>query len=333
MGNSERKNDLMRVLKNKKTLIAVGSIASAAGSFKIAKRKKETEPKPNSKAVVVLGSGRSGTSVLARAINIAGVDLGSGFIKTNQTNPKGFFENKKIVNTHKKIGEILKKRPFPKGFPYFDDVRPYRNELKDYIQEEFFNKKVWGWKDPRNNEFLEMWKGILKEINVEGNYLIIIRNPVDVIASYKRAYDRDETWAKRQWQLRTLLALRETKKEKRIIVEYDELFNNSLESMRRVSNTLDFEWPQEETKIKNELDEFIDPSLQTSNSGTDIEEFKNRQDVEDDIKELFLLCLEGARSQKYLESKSFQQRVEKLYQAYLRKHGKLHVMPPKNNNQ
>lgn len=328
MGISERKNGLFRVITNKKTLIAIGSIASAAGSLKIAKRKKVTEP--NSKAVVVLGSGRSGTSVLARAINIAGVDLGSGFIKSNRTNPKGFFENKKIVNTHKEIGAILKSRPFLKGFPYFDGVRSYRNELRDYIQEEFFNKKVWGWKDPRNNEFLEMWKGILKEINVEGNYLIIIRNPVDVIASYKRAYDRDETWAKRQWQLRTLLALRETKKEKRIIVEYDELFNNSLESMRRVSSTFDFQWPQEEAKIKSELDEFIDPSLQHSNSGTDIEEFKNRQDVEDDIKELFLLCLEGSRSQKYLESKQFQHRIEKLYQAYLRNYGKLHVMPPNN---
>lgn len=311
----------------KKTLIAVGLVTSAVGLLKMINKKKE----PKSKAVVVLGSGRSGTSVLARAINIVGVDLGSGFIRTNRTNPKGFFEDKKIVNTHKKISSRLKVRPFPKGFPYFKEIQPFRDELKEYIQEEFSHKKIWGWKDPRNNEFLEMWKEILKEINTEGNYLIIIRNPVDVIASYKRAYDRDENWARLQWQLRTLLALKQTNKEKRIIVEYDELFNNSLQSMRRVAKTLELPWPKNEANIKNELDEFIDPSLQRSNSGTNVNEFKNRQDVERDVKKLFLLCLEGARSQKYLQSKAFQSRVEKLYQAFLRDHGKLRVMPPKRD--
>lgn len=186
----------------KKSILTILPLAGAIG-YLLTKRKTSSK----SKAVVVLGSGRSGTSVLARAINIIGVDLGSGFIKTNHTNPKGFFEDKKIVNTHKKIASRLKKRPFPKDFHNFYEIQPFRDELKNHVKESFSDKDVWGWKDPRNNEFLEMWKDILKELDTEGNYLIIIRNPIDVVASYKRAYNRDETWAKLQWQLRTLLAL------------------------------------------------------------------------------------------------------------------------------
>lgn len=326
MSKIEENNRQSKVLTKERTFLAAGIAASAIGFFKVLRKRNA----PESKAVVVLGSGRSGTSVLARAINIIGVDLGSQFIRTNRTNPKGFFENKKVVNTHKQIASRLKKRPFPKGFHHFEEIKPFSDELLSYTREEFSQKKIWGWKDPRNNEFLEMWKSILKDLNAEGNYLIIIRNPVDVVASYKRAYNRDETWARLQWQLRTLLALRETKKEKRIIVEYDELFSNSLQCMRRVAKTFDLPWPKDESKIKHELDEFIDPNLQRSNSGTDVEEFKKREDVEDDVKELFLLCLEGARSQKYLQSKAFQNKVEKLYQSYLRDHGKLRVMPPKN---
>ncbi|MBP1948795.1 sulfotransferase family protein [Virgibacillus litoralis] len=303
---------------NKNMLIATGTLLSLVVFINKYKKKEETM----NKAVVVLGSGRSGTSVLARAINIIGVDLGSGFIKKNNTNPKGFFEDKKIASR-------LKTRPFPKGFQYFSDIQPFRDELKQYVQEKFSAKEIWGWKDPRNNEFLEMWKQILKELNTEGNYLIIIRNPVDVIASYKRAYNRDENWAKRQWQLRTLLSLKETKKEKRVIVEYDELFNNSLQSLRRIANTLNLPWPQDEATIKSELDEFIDPKLQHSNSGTNLKDFKKRQDIDQEIKKLYLLCLKGAKSQKYLQSKTFQSRVDKLYKSFLRKHGKLRVMPPK----
>lgn len=145
-------------------------------------------------------------------------------------------------------------------------------------------KEIWGWKDPRNNEYIELWKDILKELNVESHYLIIIRNPVDAVASYKRAYNRDENWARLQWQLRTLLALRGSHGEKRMIITYEELFGNSLACMRRLAQTFELPWPEDETPIKNALDEFIVPSLQRSNSATDIETFKNREDVEQDDK-------------------------------------------------
>ncbi|GAA0604861.1 hypothetical protein GCM10009001_22630 [Virgibacillus siamensis] len=274
-----------------------------------------------------MGSGRSGTSVLARAIDFLGVDLGTDFIQTNNTNPKGFFENKKIVQTHKSIH--VGKRPFFEGWNHSEKVQSYKQELKEYIQENFLDKEIWGWKDPRNNEFLEMWQDILKDLNIEPHYLIIIRNPVDVISSYKRAYNRDETWAKLQWQLRTLLALRNTNGGKRVIVEYEELFDDSLNCMHKISQNLQLPWPKDEMKLKRNLDEFIDPNLQTSNSKTNVENFKKRVDVAQDVKDLYLLCLEGSRSHNYLQSREFHNRVEKLYQSYLNDHGKLKRMPPK----
>ncbi|HET7616681.1 MAG TPA: hypothetical protein VFK27_06925, partial [Bacillales bacterium] len=130
MSISEEKTGGSGTLTKEKTLVALGLAAGAYGLMKAFKKKKV----PDSKAVVVLGSGRSGTSVLARAINIAGVNLGSTFIKPNPTNPKGFFENGRIVKLHKKICSQLKKRPFPKGFQSSKEIRPIRDELKSYIQ-------------------------------------------------------------------------------------------------------------------------------------------------------------------------------------------------------
>lgn len=326
MSRNEIETGLSKLPGEKGILYGIGILAGIVGLFKVIGKKK-----PVGKAVVILGSGRSGTSVLARSINIIGVDLGEEFIDTDETNPKGFFENRKIVNTHKEIGPRMKKRPYPEGFQHFEEIKPFRNQLENYIRDEFLDKPVWGWKDPRNNENLPMWRDILTKLNVEGNYLIIVRNPVDVVASYKRAYNRDETWARLQWQLRTVLALKETQGERRTIVKYEDLFGKSLACMRRIAKTFDLPWSKDESKIKNELNEFIDPTLQHSNSKTDIEMFKKRDDVEQDIKELYLLCLEGARSPKYLRSKSFNARVEKLYQSYLRDHGKLLNVPPKTS--
>lgn len=311
--------------KKRYALYGMGALGGIIGLIKILKRKTL-----KSKAVIVLGNGRSGTSVLARAINFMGVDLGTDkFVKKKPANPKGYFENKRILQIHKKIGSKLKYRPSPSGYERRLGIRTYKKELKEYIQKEFLDNEVWGWKDPRTNDYLELWQDILKELHVEPHYLIIIRNPADVVASNKRAWDRDEIWSLRQWQLRTLFSLRNTYGGKRVIVSYEELFNNSLECLRRIAQDLKLPWPKNETKLKNKLDVFIDPNLQTSHSNTTLEDFINREDIGQDVKDLYSLALEGTRSQAYFQSQSFHDRVEKLYQAYLHDHGKLKRNPPK----
>lgn len=307
-------------------VIVTSVVASVMGLYTALKKRK-----PKSKAVLILGNGRSGTSVLTRALNFMGVDIGDDkFIKAKAANPKGYFENKRILEIHKKIGSKLKFRPSPKGYENSKKIRPYKEELISYIQEQFLHKPVWAWKDPRTNDYLALWKDILRKLNVEPHHVVIIRNPIDVVASNKNAWDRDEEWALRQWQLRTLFSLRDIFGGKRVIVSYEELFDNSLECLRRISKTLNLPWPQDEDKLKSQLDSFIEPNLQKSNSGTSIDEFVNRQDVNQDVKDLYLLALEGTRSQDYFQSQEFHDRVEKLYQEYLNKYGTLKRNPPKN---
>ncbi|HET7615799.1 MAG TPA: hypothetical protein VFK27_02490 [Bacillales bacterium] len=271
---------------------------------------RQTE-KMTSKAVCVMGSGRCGTSMATRAINFIGVDLGSGFIKENDTNPKGFWENKKVVDVHKKIKKALGKRPFPEGWERKSTIRPFKKELKQSLKEQFADKPIWGWKDPRTVESLAVWKDILDELGVDANYLIMVRNPVDVAASYKEAYQRKEDSALHQWQMRTLLSLVGTNDRKRVIVDYDELLGDSLKTLRRVAKTFDLPWPEDEQQLKADLDEFIDPSMQ--HSQTTLEELERMDDVDEDIKALYRLCVEGVRSQEYLESKPFTDEANRLY--------------------
>lgn len=269
---------------------------------------------PYSKAVTILGSGRCGTSMASRSINLIGVDLGEGFVKPNKTNPKGFWEHKKIVNIHRNIKKELGTLPFPKGWLNFKEILPFKQKMKNLIIDEFSRKALWGWKDPRTSENIDMWKEILNELNVEGNYLIMIRNPVDVAASFKRAYNRKEDTALKQWQIRTLLSLKGTVGENRIIIDYDDMIEDSFGTLKRISDHFSLPWTFDEQALREELNSFIDPTLR--HSRTTLKKLDKNPNINKDIKKLYKLSLKASHEPEIMKSKKFSKQVDKLFEAY-----------------
>jgi len=285
--------------------------------------------KPRSKAVLVLGSGRSGTSVLTKALNLMGVDLGEDkLLGATEINPKGYFENEFVISMHKKIGSTMKYRPGSWGYEHARDIRAYREELTEYIRKTFLWRPVWGLKDPRTNDFMKLWKAIFRDLNIEPHYVVIVRNPMDVVASSVSAWNRDELWGLRQWQLRTLFSICDTYGGKRIIVSYEELFGNPLECLRRIATALHLPWPQDEDELRRNLDLFIDRALQRSHSGENLNEFLQRPDVTQDVKDLYSLALEGVNSLEYFQSRDFHRRAKQLYRNYLDTYGPLKRRAP-----
>lgn len=274
--------------------------------------------KTKNKAITILGSGRCGTSMASRSINLMGVDLGEDLLKPDKTNPKGFWENKRIVVTHKEIINTLGSIPFRKGWQNLSKIKPLKKKMKDTVEEQFFDKPLWGWKDPRTSECIEMWKEILSDMDVKGNYLIMIRNPLDVAASFRRAYDRNEKVALKQWQIRTLLALRGTKKESRIIVDYDDFIEDSFGTVKNIAKSFGVTLPTDKTWLKQELNSFIDPTLRHSRTG--LKKLSKSNEIEKDMKELYKVCHWAAHSKKYLNSTKFQKKIDSLYQSFLRNH-------------
>lgn len=280
--------------------------------------------KPRSKAVLILGHERSGTSVLTRALNFMGVDLGNDkFINPTNLNPKGYFENEFIWTIHRQIGKKIKYRPAAWGYAHARDLRGERQQLTEYVKNHFAHRPVWGWKDPRTNDLLHLWQVILRDLNIEPHYVIIVRNPMDVVDSNVRSWNLDESWTIRNWQIHTLFAFRDTWGGKRVLISYEELFGNPVECLRRISRTLDLPWPDDEGRLRQNLEAFIDPSLKSSDSGEGLEEFKRRSDVTQDVKDLYLLSLAAAESQEYFQSRAFQRKANELYKAYIRNYGPL----------
>ena len=63
------------------------------------------------RAVLILGAGRSGTSIIARATQAIGVDLGENFKPPSRKNPTGFFEDAELLKLSKSLRRALGLRP------------------------------------------------------------------------------------------------------------------------------------------------------------------------------------------------------------------------------
>ena len=63
----------------------------------------------NNRLVVVLGMHRSGTSVIARGLQVMGVELGNNLMQANEYNTKGFWEDMDIYTLNEEMLNSLNK--------------------------------------------------------------------------------------------------------------------------------------------------------------------------------------------------------------------------------
>lgn len=133
--------------------------------------------------VVVMGMGRSGTSVLMQVLDAAGFDCGSDFIPGNENNPRGYYERKPVM--HFNIGLLEQasgqsRRLYP--LPTEEQIEPLTGTPVP-IEFPAHDSAV---KDPRFSLTFPVWWPHLHNHDVR---VIIARRDEDAIAeSMLRAY-------------------------------------------------------------------------------------------------------------------------------------------------
>lgn len=175
-------------------------------------------------AVCILGPPRSGTSLTARILNMAGVYLGAEdeLRPADRWNPRGFWEHQAILELNERLlvalgGNSL--RPpdrMPRGWERSERFASEREEARRLLEDVFAGRPLWGWKDPRNCLTLPFWRLLIPDIR----FVVCLRNPVDVAASARRlSRPRSELFG--TWRRYTAAALENTSGGARILVPYE----------------------------------------------------------------------------------------------------------------
>lgn len=187
--------------------------------------------------ICIIGMHRSGTSLVARLLNLCGLDLGpsENFLEPNDSNPLGFFENEDF--TYKiddgllnHLGGSWDNLPeFKDGWEYDPALEQIVQEAKERIQS-FSKSPKWGWKDPRTTVLLPFWESLIPNLR----FVICVRNPLEVAKSLAK---RDRIPIKKGihlWQQYMRAAVQDTEGYARIFTFYEDFFKDAESEISRI---------------------------------------------------------------------------------------------------
>ena len=186
--------------------------------------------------VCIAGMHRSGTSMIARALNLAGVYLGplQDLQLAAADNPDGFWENINFVRLNDKIlshfnGAWDTPPPLAAGWEEHPDVVPYRLEAVE-LTRQFRKQEHWGWKDPRTSITIDFWKSLLPSLKV----VICVRNPLEVAQSLsKRGYSSNR-FGHNLWKVYNESLLSAVPPEDRVVTHFDSFFSDPQAELSRI---------------------------------------------------------------------------------------------------
>ena len=213
---------------------------------------------------------RSGTSALARGLQMLDVYLGNDFISPKPDNPTGYWEDRNIFEINERLLAVFGLKWEEVALiddPRWDEpgVEALRTEAVAYLKSQFVNHPLWGFKDPRTIRLLPFWRSVLRSVEVDECYLLVIRNPRSVANSLIRRHGMDAVTAHLLWLVYVVPNLSMIANRPFIVADYDLVMSDPRQELERVAKGLKI--PLTVTSnagIDQFASDFLDPNLRHS---------------------------------------------------------------------
>lgn len=243
--------------------------------------------------ILVVGVGRSGTSLMAGMLGQMGFHLPQPEVRADDTNPRGFGEPRWVVDFHHRLMRrrrvtVNDSRPAAWEKTYEAGTRaPVRDELRTWLRGELGHGADVVVKDPRTVWFLPLWTDVAGELGAGTATVTMLRHPAEVIASAKRSYGDWQSDASRAsaWINVILETERVTRERARAFVAYEALLKDWPGELRRAGALIGSDVLAGADPVRfPEADRFVDPTLHRNRVGWEAHAVPERvRDLADDV--------------------------------------------------
>jgi len=190
--------------------------------------------------VMIAGMHRSGTSMIARLLNLSGLYLGreDELYAGAADNAEGFWEHRSFVElndvilTHFGGGWDLPPT-FPIDWDERPDVQPFVERAKA-LAESFDGHASWGWKDPRNCLTIGLWRRLIPDLKI----VLCVRHPNEVAQSLQKRGYSSHPFAWNLWKIYHRSLLASVPLESLVVTHYDSYFASGQIEISRVASSI-----------------------------------------------------------------------------------------------
>ncbi|MCF6225320.1 MAG: hypothetical protein L3J22_03315 [Xanthomonadales bacterium] len=189
------------------------------------------------KAIIVIGSGRSGTSLVMQILNYLGIYSLGEVLKENVTNPKGFLENTRVLEIHQKLLKSIMSHsslPLLPGWMASPEAAKAKAALIGHIHSNIADKQIFAVKDPRISILIPLWREVLATFSLEPIFILAYRDPASVLESMQKAYSMPIDWGQGLLDTRLVYSVVDTNC-KFLPINYDNWFDSPTEVILSLS--------------------------------------------------------------------------------------------------
>jgi len=216
--------------------------------------------------VLVVGVGRSGTSLLSGILGQLGFAIPQPEVQADDTNPRGFGEPRWVVDFHSRVlkdKRVTLNDSRPAAWDQMAMAAPkVHDELREWLRGELAQADAIVVKDPRTVWFLDVWRHCADELGARTSFVTMLRHPAEIVASARKSYGPGLTEAGRTaaWINVMLQTEHATRGTQRAFVSYYDLMDDWVPEIRRLGAAIDVPRLAEIGRVP-EVDAFVDPSL------------------------------------------------------------------------
>lgn len=216
------------------------------------------------RALLIFGMHRSGTSALARVVNLLGAELGNDLVPPGPDNPDGFWEHAEAVRINDDLLHGLGRtwyemRGMPDGWIDSSSARAAAQRIGGLIERDFATARLCVVKDPRMCLVAPVWIAAFEARGFEVECLFIVRDPGEVVASLHRRNQWPSAPLYLMWVQYLMEAVAASGSRRHAMLTYDQLLSDWRGSMIRVAQELHLRWPVTPDGVISEVvDAFVD---------------------------------------------------------------------------
>jgi hypothetical protein len=220
------------------------------------------------RAIIVLGSHRSGTSALAGVLGLLGVKLPVRLMPAARGNLKGHFEPWRIMEIDDQILAAVGTTwsswsEIPQALLLSKQSHAFVDELIEAIDEDYGAASLFVIKEPRMCRLMPLWHHVLDRIDIVPYFAVPLRNPVEVAKSLQSRDGLPLAHGCLLWLRHVLDAERLTRGYPRVFFHYQDLLAEPNVIINRIGKDLGIKWPRPVESSIGEIEDFLDPNLRT----------------------------------------------------------------------